>query len=80
MPRNQRRTPAARAFSHLTEEERMDRACELLAIGVFRLAEKRGLLKKTAEGQIPQLKNNEQQGLHADADSDGKKSKNEEST
>ena len=30
-------------FSHLTEEERIDQACELLALGVLRLAEKRGL-------------------------------------
>ena len=30
-------------FSHLTEEERIDRACEILAHGVLRLAEKRGL-------------------------------------
>ena len=30
-------------FGHLTGEERMDRACELLALGVLRLAEKRGL-------------------------------------
>ncbi|GEM_PF-5266387 len=65
MPRGQRRTPAARAFSHLTEEERMDRACELLAMGVLRLAEKRGLLKK---------------GLHSEADLDGKKPNDEEST
>jgi hypothetical protein len=43
----------------------MDRACELLAIGVLRLAEKRGLLKK---------------GLHSEAHLDEKKSKDEEST
>ena len=65
MARSQAKTPAARAFSHLTEDERMDHACELLAIGVLRLAEKRGLLKK---------------GLHSEADLDGKKSKDEEST
>ncbi len=80
MPRSQRRTPASRAFSHLTEEERMDRACELLAIGVLRLAGKRGLLKKSAEGQILQLKSDGQAGLHSEADLDGKKSKDEEST
>ena len=66
MPRSQKKTPAARAFSHLTEEERMDRACELLAIGVLRLAEKRGLLRKA--------------GLHSEEDLDGKNSKDEEST
>ena len=65
MPKSQANTPAARAFSHLTEEERMNRACELLAMGVLRLAEKRGLLKK---------------GLHFKADSDGKKPNDEEST
>ncbi|MBI3307627.1 MAG: hypothetical protein HYZ84_07475 [Candidatus Omnitrophica bacterium] len=40
-----RRSPASRIFDHLSEEERIDRACELLALGVLRLAEKRGLLK-----------------------------------
>ena len=80
MPRSQKRTPAARAFSHLTEEERMDHACELLAIGVLRLAEKRGLLRKPAGGQIPQLKNDEKEGLHSVEDLDGKNSKDEEST
>jgi hypothetical protein len=29
----------------LSDEERIDQACELLAIGVLRLAEKRGLTK-----------------------------------
>ena len=33
-------------FSHLADEERIDQACELLALGVLRLAEKRGLTKK----------------------------------
>ena len=32
-----------RIFSHLTPEERIDQACELLAVGVMRLAEKEGL-------------------------------------
>ena len=64
MPKSQAKTPAARAFSHLTEEERMNRACELLAMGVLRLAEKRGLLKK---------------GLHSEADLDGKKLNDEDS-
>lgn len=41
-----KKTPAARVFAHLTDEERLDMACELLAIGVLRLAEKRGLLRK----------------------------------
>ena len=41
-----RRSPASRIFDHLSEEERIDKACEILARGVFRLAEKRGLLKK----------------------------------
>ena len=30
-------------FFQLTEEERIDKACELLALGVLRLAIKRGL-------------------------------------
>lgn len=40
-PTKKRRRPDP--FGHLTGEERMDRACELLALGVLRLAEKRGL-------------------------------------
>lgn len=40
-----KKTPAIRIFSHLSDEERIDQACELLAIGVLRLAEKRGLTK-----------------------------------
>ena len=43
-PTKRRRRPDP--FGHLTDEERMDRACELLALGVLRLAEKRGLTKK----------------------------------
>lgn len=52
---SQRRSPASRIFDHLTEEERIDKACELLAIGVMRLAEKRGLLKgqKTLSSENP---------------------------
>lgn len=40
-PTKKRRRPDP--FSHLTDEERIDQACELLALGVLRLAEKRGL-------------------------------------
>ncbi len=79
MARSQAKTPAARAFSHLTEEERIDRACELLAIGVLRLAEKRGLLKRTTEGQASGLKSDEQKALHSKTHLDGKKSKDEDS-
>ena len=45
MPETKRRRRFA-PFSHLTDEERIDQACELLALGVLRLAEKRGLTKK----------------------------------
>ncbi len=54
MPKPTNKTPAIRIFSHLTDEERIDQACELLARGVLRLAEKRGLTKplhpKACEG------------------------------
>ena len=46
------RSPASRVFAHLSEEERIDQACELLALGVLRLAEKRGLLKKQKEDAL----------------------------
>ena len=39
------RSPVYRVYAHLSDEERLDQACELLAEGVLRLAEKRGLLK-----------------------------------
>lgn len=45
MPKLTRKTPSIGIFSHLSDEERIDQACELLAIGVLRLAEKRGLTK-----------------------------------
>jgi len=52
-----RRSPASRVFDHLSEEERIDQACEILALGVLRLAEKRGLLK----GQkIPSSENSDE--------------------
>ena len=45
------RSPASRIFDHLSEDERIDKACEILAHGVFLLAEKRGLLKKQKEDE-----------------------------
>ena len=45
MPKLTKKPPAIRIFSHLSDEERIDQACELLARGVLRLAEKRGLTK-----------------------------------
>ena len=45
MPNLTKKTAAIRIFSHLSDEERIDQACELLARGVLRLAEKRGLTK-----------------------------------
>ena len=39
------RSPVYRVYAHLSDDERLDQACELLAEGVLRLAEKRGLLK-----------------------------------
>ena len=42
---NNFRSPVYRVYAHLTDDERIDMACELLAKGVLQLAEKRGLLK-----------------------------------
>ena len=49
------RSPVYRVYAHLSDEERLDQACELLAEGVLRLAEKRGLLKdqKASTSQVP---------------------------
>ena len=46
------KSPVYRVLAHLSDEERLDQACELLAKGVLRLAEKRGLLKAPAT-QVP---------------------------
>ena len=50
------RSPVYRVYAHLSDEERLDQACELLAEGVLRLAEKRGLLKdqKAPASQVPE--------------------------
>jgi len=50
------RSPVYRVYAHLSDEERLDQACELLAEGVLRLAEKRGLLKdqKASVSKIPE--------------------------
>lgn len=50
------RSPAYRVLAHLSDEERLDQACALLAEGVLRLAEKRGLLKgqKAPAPQAPE--------------------------
>jgi hypothetical protein len=50
------RSPVYRVYAHLSNEERLDQAAELLAIGVLRLAEKRGLLKdrKATARQAPE--------------------------
>ena len=50
------RSPVYRIYAHLSDDERLDQACELLAEGVLRLAEKRGLLKgqKTPAPQVPE--------------------------
>jgi len=49
---NSFKSPVYRIFAHLSDEERIDQACELLAEGVLRLAEKRGLLKDP-QTQVP---------------------------
>ena len=53
--RNTFKSPVYRVFAHFSDEERLDQACELLAEGVLRLAEKRGLLKQQLDptNQVP---------------------------
>ena len=50
------KSPVYRIYAPLSDEERLDQAAELLAIGVLRLAEKRGLLKdrKASARQAPE--------------------------
>jgi hypothetical protein len=47
------RSPVYRVYAHLSDEERLDQACELLARGVLRLAEKRGLTKPLHSRAVP---------------------------
>ena len=47
------RSPVYRIYAHLSDDVRLDQACELLAEGVLRLAEKRGLLKDQ-KAPVPQ--------------------------
>ncbi len=52
MIEHKKRAPASVGFSHLTDEERIDKACEILAMGVLRLAEKRNLLNQKKKEEI----------------------------
>ena len=51
-------------FSHLTLEERIDQACELLAIGVMRLAEKEGLMQAPKMQPAHETKTSNESLLH----------------
>lgn len=64
MPNPSKETVASRIFAHLTGEERIDQACELLAIGVLRLAEKRGLLKSQEKEKPQAMKDPLPKALH----------------
>ena len=64
MAEPKKRTPVSAVFSHLSEEERIDKGCELLAIGVMRLAEKRGLLAQKKTEEISKEKTGEAEPLH----------------
>ncbi|OGW79635.1 MAG: hypothetical protein A3G33_07540 [Omnitrophica bacterium RIFCSPLOWO2_12_FULL_44_17] len=56
-------------FSHLTPEERIDQACELLAIGVRRLATKEGLVQSLETESSAGRENISSNELHHDSDS-----------
>jgi len=53
MSERKQRRPASLIFSHLSEEERIDKACELLAIGVLRLAAKLVIAGSVGAKQSP---------------------------
>jgi len=57
VPDTSKKTLASRVFAHLTADERIDQACEILALGVMRLAEKRGLLKVRKSEETSETKN-----------------------
>ena len=58
-----------RIFSHLTNEERIDQACELLAVGVLRLAQERGLLRDPKDDHGQSLEASHVIPLHLEDDS-----------
>jgi len=64
MPEVEKPTAAKRIFSHLTPEDRIDQACDLLAIGVLRLARKRGLTKKNNKKENHKPQPPSTAGLH----------------
>ena len=78
MPRSSsRRSPVSNLFAHLSEEERIDQACGLLAIGVLRLAEQRKLLEKHKNNKLTELKTLEIETLHPQSELKEVKTKKE---
>lgn len=64
MSEPKKKKPASSIFFHLSEEERIDKACELLATGILRLAAKEGLLGAKQKEVIPNCEDEQNQDLH----------------
>lgn len=62
-------SPARHIFAHLTDDERIDHACELLALGVLRLAQKRGLLRNLEDEKLTTRNDSPPEVLHLEAQS-----------
>jgi len=59
-----KKKPVSFIFSHLSEEERIDKACEFLAIGVLRFAEREGLISVEKREVFPKDQNEKIKPLH----------------
>jgi hypothetical protein len=66
MPEFPKKTSATKVFAHLTADERIDQACEILALGVLRLARKRGFLGTKNNGETNGIKNSHNVALYQD--------------
>jgi hypothetical protein len=59
-----RKTPVSIVFSHLSDGERIDKACELLAVGVLRLLAKERDQNTNKENEIQKKESVEDKALH----------------
>lgn len=64
MGNRSRETVSSKLFAHLSPEERLDKACELLAVGVLRLARQRGLLGEKGTERFVEIDGQQDVGLH----------------
>ena len=64
MGNRSRETVSSKLFAHLSPDERLDKACEILAMGVLRLARQRGLLGEGETERFVEINGQQDMGLH----------------